>query len=122
MSDLLALDCPKCGAQLGKPLSGGEYLCAHCGEHSRPKVEVQIQRVVGPQQFNVIATQAEIDERRRVFELNAAKDQASRAERAQREAAISRSSRTVIIVIAIVLVITGFAVAAIMGIAIFSRS
>ena len=70
-----ALDCPKCGAQLGASTEGGSYVCAHCGERSIPEVRIQVQQVVGPQQFNVVASQAEIDERKREFDANVAKHQ-----------------------------------------------
>ncbi|MDB5213810.1 MAG: hypothetical protein JWO86_1737 [Myxococcaceae bacterium] len=104
---LLALDCPKCGAQLGPPGEGGAYVCSHCGEHSRAKVEVQIQRVIGAQkQFNVIATQQEIDERRREFERVATVDRAFLAARDQRRKAAD-NGKTVAVVLAIAVLVLG---------------
>lgn len=101
---LLALDCPKCGAQLGKPNEGGAYLCAHCGERSIPEVRVEVQRVVGPQQhFNAVATQAEIDERKKQFEANLAKHQGARKASEQREA--SGTTKAVLVGLAVVVVI-----------------
>jgi DNA-directed RNA polymerase subunit RPC12/RpoP len=111
---LLALDCPKCGAQLGSPESdGGGYVCAHCGGRSRPKVEVQVQHVVGPRPFNVVATQREIDERKREFEKYSTRDQAARDQRARRAAESRATGRKVAIVVGSVIVALFVAIAAV---------
>ncbi len=112
---LLALDCPKCGAQLGAPTEGGSYICSHCGENSRAKVEVQVQHVVGPQKFNVVATQKEIDERKRTFEASLAKDLVVRQERVAREQSDARTKKITLIVVAAVVV--GMVVVAILAVA-----
>ena len=112
---LLALDCPKCGAQLGAPTEGGSYICTHCGENSRAKVEVQVQHVVGPQKFNVVATPREIDERRRTFEQSLAKDLVVRQERATAAEADARAKKIVLEILAAVVV--GLVVVAVLAVA-----
>lgn len=124
---LLALDCPKCGAQLGSPTAGGSYVCAHCGEQSRAKVEVQVQRVIGAQQqFNAIATQKEIDERRREFERVAAVDKAfleQRDGRRVRDDAAAKSTKVVIgVVIAVVVGLLLLVAAAVVGALFYASS
>lgn len=112
---LLALDCPKCGAQLGAPTEGGSYICTHCGENSRAKVEVQVQHVVGPQKFNVVATPREIDERKRTFEQSLAKDLVVRQERATAAEADARTKKIVLVILAAVVV--GLVVVAVLAVA-----
>lgn len=112
---LLALDCPRCGAQLGAPTEGGSYICTHCGENSRAKVEVQVQHVVGPQKFNVVATQKEIDERKQTFERSLAKDLVVRQERATAEQSDARTRTIVRVVLA--LVVVGMVIVAVLAVA-----